>query len=176
MNILPREKQIEAVAALCEGVSIRATERLSGVNRGTIMALGARVGMGCAKAHNKLRRDRGQSENTLRLRADNRRISGKITGGISGEEQAAVIGEIARQSAEIPAFTGVFECRYFFFEFAQLPPAKPDFPPASSGRVFPCGSGRLPGVRFRRSREIPARATYRRSGPSGGASCSVRAW
>ena len=35
MNILSREKQIEAIAALCEGVSIRATERLTGVNRGT---------------------------------------------------------------------------------------------------------------------------------------------
>lgn len=46
MNILPREKQIEVVAALTEGVSIRATERLTGVNRGTIMSLGVRIGMG----------------------------------------------------------------------------------------------------------------------------------
>jgi IS1 family transposase len=57
MNILPRDKQIEAVAALCEGVSIRATERLTGVNRGTIMVLGARVGNGCAKVHSKLMRN-----------------------------------------------------------------------------------------------------------------------
>ncbi len=57
MNILPREKQIEAIAALCEGVSIRATERLTGINRGTIMTLGARVGEGCAKLHNRLMRD-----------------------------------------------------------------------------------------------------------------------
>lgn len=57
MNILPREKQIEAIAALCEGVSIRAAERLTGVNRGTIMNLGARVGVGCAKAHNRLMRN-----------------------------------------------------------------------------------------------------------------------
>ncbi len=66
MNILPRDKQIEAIAALCEGVSIRATERLTGVNRGTIMALGARVGMGCAKAHSKLMRNL----NTSRLEFD----------------------------------------------------------------------------------------------------------
>jgi len=57
MNILPREKQIQAIAALCEGVSIRATERLTGVNRGTVMSLGAGVGMGCAKLHNRLMRD-----------------------------------------------------------------------------------------------------------------------
>jgi IS1 family transposase len=57
MNILPRDKQIAAISALCEGVSIRATERLTGVNRGTIMSLGARVGIGCAKVHNKLMRN-----------------------------------------------------------------------------------------------------------------------
>ncbi len=57
MNILSREKQIEAIAALCEGVSIRAAGRLTSVNRGTIMALGARVGMGCAKLHHRLMRD-----------------------------------------------------------------------------------------------------------------------
>jgi IS1 family transposase len=57
MNVLSKQKQIEAISALCEGVSIRATERLTGVNRGTIMALGARVGFGCAKVHNRLMRD-----------------------------------------------------------------------------------------------------------------------
>lgn len=38
-------------------MSIRATERLTGVNRGTIMNLGARVGNGCAKVHHKLMRN-----------------------------------------------------------------------------------------------------------------------
>ena len=51
MNILPRDKQVEAIAALCEGVSIRATERLTGVNRGTILSLEVRVGGGCAMLH-----------------------------------------------------------------------------------------------------------------------------
>jgi transposase-like protein len=57
MNVLPREKRIAAISALCEGVSIRATERLIGVNRGTIMHLGTRVGNGCAKLHNRLMRN-----------------------------------------------------------------------------------------------------------------------
>ena len=57
MNILPRDKKIEAVSALCEGVSIRATERLTGVNRGTIISLGVRVGAGCAALHDRLMRD-----------------------------------------------------------------------------------------------------------------------
>lgn len=57
MNILPREKQIEAIAALTEGLSIRAAERLTGVNRGTILSLGIRVGQGCATLHDHLMRD-----------------------------------------------------------------------------------------------------------------------
>jgi IS1 family transposase len=57
MNILSRDKQIQAIAALCEGVSIRATERLTDINRGTVMGLGVRVGEGCAKLHNRLMRD-----------------------------------------------------------------------------------------------------------------------
>jgi hypothetical protein len=56
MNILPRAKQVEAIAALCEGVSIRATERLTGVNRGTILSLGVRVGGGCATLHDAMMR------------------------------------------------------------------------------------------------------------------------
>jgi IS1 family transposase len=54
MNILPATKQSEIIAALTEGVSIRATERLTGVHRDTIMKLGVRVGIGCAKLHNAL--------------------------------------------------------------------------------------------------------------------------
>lgn len=51
MNILPRDKQIEIIACLTEGMSIRATERLTGVHRDTIMRLGERVGRGCAALH-----------------------------------------------------------------------------------------------------------------------------
>ena len=56
VNILLREKQVKAIAALCEGVSIRATERLTGVNRGTILSLGVRVGDGCAVLHDAMMR------------------------------------------------------------------------------------------------------------------------
>ncbi|HEX6719619.1 MAG TPA: IS1 family transposase, partial [Pyrinomonadaceae bacterium] len=37
------------IAALAEGSSIRAIERMTGINRNTIMNLGVRVGQGCAK-------------------------------------------------------------------------------------------------------------------------------
>ena len=48
MNILRREKQEAAIAALVEGASIRSVERMTGIHRDTIMRLGYRVGHGCA--------------------------------------------------------------------------------------------------------------------------------
>jgi len=54
MNNLPRDKQIEIVSALTEGMSIRAVERLTGVHRDTIMRLGARVGRGAAELHDRM--------------------------------------------------------------------------------------------------------------------------
>lgn len=53
MNVLSRDKQIQIIAALTEGMSIRAVERLTGVHRDTIMRLGARVGTGCAALHDR---------------------------------------------------------------------------------------------------------------------------
>jgi IS1 family transposase len=53
MNILSRDKQIEIIAALTEGMSIRSVERLTGVHRDSIMRLGARVGRGCAELHDR---------------------------------------------------------------------------------------------------------------------------
>jgi transposase-like protein len=47
--ILKTEKKISVVSMLCEGVSIRAIERMTGVNRNTVMSLGLRVGNACAK-------------------------------------------------------------------------------------------------------------------------------
>jgi IS1 family transposase len=47
-NILPKEKQVAVVAALAEGSSIRSIERMTGINRNTIMNLGVRIGQGCA--------------------------------------------------------------------------------------------------------------------------------
>jgi IS1 family transposase len=48
MNILRREKQEMAIAALVEGASIRSVERMTGIHRDTIMRLGYRVGQSCA--------------------------------------------------------------------------------------------------------------------------------
>jgi hypothetical protein len=45
------------MAALTEGCSIRATERVVGVHRDTVLRLGVRVGEGCARLHGGMMRD-----------------------------------------------------------------------------------------------------------------------
>jgi IS1 family transposase len=47
-NVLPIAKQVAVISALAEGSGIRQAERMTGVNRETIMNLGVRVGKGCA--------------------------------------------------------------------------------------------------------------------------------
>jgi IS1 family transposase len=48
-NELKTEQKAQAVNLLCEGVSIRAIERITGIHRDTVMRLGVRVGTACAK-------------------------------------------------------------------------------------------------------------------------------
>ncbi|MGC2525872.1 MAG: IS1 family transposase [Stellaceae bacterium] len=57
MNVLPRDQQIAVISALTEGCSIRATERLTGIHRDTIMRLGARIGASCADLHDAIMRN-----------------------------------------------------------------------------------------------------------------------
>ncbi len=55
-NKLSIEKKVMVISMLCEGSSIRAIERITGVNRNTIMTLSVRVGTACAKiADEKMR-------------------------------------------------------------------------------------------------------------------------
>ena len=48
-NILKTEKKVAVISMLAEGASIRAVERITGVNQNTIMSLNRRVGDACAK-------------------------------------------------------------------------------------------------------------------------------
>src|SRR5260370_14955981 len=54
MNFLSRDKQIQVIAALCEGMGVRACSRITGVDRGTVAALALRVGRGAAELHDRL--------------------------------------------------------------------------------------------------------------------------
>jgi len=53
MNNLPFEKKVAVVGALVEGNSIRATSRMTGVAKGTILTLLEKVGTACAEFHNR---------------------------------------------------------------------------------------------------------------------------
>ncbi len=55
--MLPFEEQVQVISALIEGCSIRSTERLTNVNRNTIMSLSLRVGEGCERLHDRMMRD-----------------------------------------------------------------------------------------------------------------------
>ena len=57
MSYLSDQQKSAVIAALCEGVSIRSTERLTGIHRDTIMRLGLKVGEGCAALHGKMMRN-----------------------------------------------------------------------------------------------------------------------
>jgi len=52
MNRLPFSKQVGVISALIEGNSIRATVRLTGVAKGTILRLLEDIGQACAQFHN----------------------------------------------------------------------------------------------------------------------------
>lgn len=49
MNALKTDQKVQAVSLVCEDVSIRAVERITGIHRDTIMRLGVRIGDACAK-------------------------------------------------------------------------------------------------------------------------------
>ncbi len=53
MNILSRNKQIDIIAALCEGVGQRGVSRLTETDRKTVARLAFNVGRGCAELHDR---------------------------------------------------------------------------------------------------------------------------
>src|SRR4051812_39998456 len=57
MNVLPMSKRIAAIAALTEGCSVRATQRLTEIDRGTLLKLGVDVGTGCTRLHDAMMRN-----------------------------------------------------------------------------------------------------------------------
>lgn len=54
MNILPLDKQIEIIGALCEGVGQRAVSRLTDTDRKTVARLAFNIGRGCAELHDRM--------------------------------------------------------------------------------------------------------------------------
>ena len=52
-NILKTEKKVAAISMLCEGASIRAVERITGIQKKAIGRLTLRVGQACKRIMNE---------------------------------------------------------------------------------------------------------------------------
>ncbi len=90
MNILPFDKQVAIIAALCEGNSIRSVERLTGVHRDTIMRLGVRIGQGCARLHDRTM----HSLHVSRIELDEAwSYVGKKQRKVSDQENRSIVGD-----------------------------------------------------------------------------------
>lgn len=57
MNVLSDEKRLRVLASLCEGNSIRATERMTDVQAKTIGRFALQLGAGAERLHNRIARD-----------------------------------------------------------------------------------------------------------------------
>lgn len=57
MNKLNKGKRIQVIAALVEGNSVRATCRMTGVAKGTVLTLLANLGQACAEYHDRMVRN-----------------------------------------------------------------------------------------------------------------------
>ena len=111
MNILSREKQIEVIAALCDGLGVRATSRITGVNRGTVASLALKVGRGCAELHDRmmvgLRPSRVELDELWSFVAKKQaRVGKNELAAASVGDQYTYIGMAASSRAIISYFTG----------------------------------------------------------------------
>ena len=134
MNILSREKQVRAIAALTEGCSIRATARLVEADRETVMYLGVRVGDGCrrlldgmlrnlqvgvieldeqwafiAKKAKRVRpedpREYGDCYLFLALDATSKAVLSYVVGKRSGENTRAIVSDLRARVLNRPQIT-----------------------------------------------------------------------
>lgn len=54
MNNLSRDKQIQIIAALVDGLGQRAVSRITDTDRKTVARLALRIGLGCAELHDRM--------------------------------------------------------------------------------------------------------------------------
>jgi IS1 family transposase len=87
-NKLATEKKVAVISMLCEGTSIRATERITGVNQNTIMSLNRRVGDACKQIMDEKMR----GLNCKNLEIDE--IWGFIGAKRKNAERAGVYGDV----------------------------------------------------------------------------------
>lgn len=87
-NILKTEKKIAVISMLAEGISIRAVERITGVNQNTIMSLNRRVGDAC----NQIMDEKMRGLNCKNIEIDE--IWGFIGSKQKNAERAGTFGDV----------------------------------------------------------------------------------
>ncbi|MDH2406687.1 transposase [Bradyrhizobium sp. SSUT18] len=114
MNVLSREKQVEVIAALCEGVGVRTASRLTGVNRGTVASLALRVGLGCMELHDRImvgvRTERleldemwsfvGKKQKNVQRHEINAKGDQYVFIGMAGTQKAIISWGVGKRNAE----------------------------------------------------------------------------
>jgi IS1 family transposase len=114
VNNLSREKQIEVIATLCEGVGIRTAARLTGVNRGTVGKLALQVGLGCMEMHDHLmvgvRTDRleldeawsfvGKKQKNVKRHEINAKGDQYVFIGMAGTQKAIISWGVGKRNTE----------------------------------------------------------------------------
>ncbi|MET4387663.1 IS1 family transposase [Bradyrhizobium sp. F1.4.3] len=114
MNALSREKQVEVIAALCEGVGIRTASRLTRVNRGTVANLALRVGLGCMELHDRImvgvRTERleldelwsfvGKKQKNVQRHEINAKGDQYVFIGMAGTQKAIISWGVGKRNAE----------------------------------------------------------------------------
>jgi IS1 family transposase len=96
-NNLKIEKKVDVIAMLAEGSSIRAVERITGVNQNTIMSLGKRVGEACAKIHDE--KMRGLTSRQIEV--------DEIWGFIGKKRNNATDKDVAKGLGDVWTFIGI---------------------------------------------------------------------
>ena len=124
VNVLSREKQIEVIAALCEGVGMRTAARLTGVNRGTVGRLALRVGRGCMELHDRMmvgiRTERleldeawsfvGKKQKNVKRHEINAKGDQYVFIGMAGTQKAIISWGVGKRNMESPRWTSCTTC------------------------------------------------------------------
>src|SRR3982074_2241776 len=91
MNRLSTERRAQVIGCLCEGMSIRATVRMTGVAKNTIVKLLAELGTACADFHDA----RVRNVRVRRLQCDNTwSFVGAKAKNVTLEQKAAGWGDV----------------------------------------------------------------------------------
>jgi hypothetical protein len=114
MSYLSREKQIEIIAALCEGVGQRAVARRTDTDRKTVARLALRVGRGAAELHDRMM----VGVRTSRLELDE--LWAFMQRSRRWHQKPGLDGPVTRGSVHLRCHAGIIARAHFLFDGKAL--------------------------------------------------------